>query len=61
MNQSDIARYTSKYVRIYQKDGKTFWTGVIQDTNLQATTIKDKFGRLVTLENIEIQSISEWS
>ncbi|MBT6774264.1 hypothetical protein HOA91_02735 [Candidatus Woesearchaeota archaeon] len=61
MNQNDIEKYVNKQVRLYQKDDKTFWTGIIKDVNPLATTIKDKFGRLVTVENAEIKTISEWS
>jgi len=61
MEQREIDRYLKKFVRIYLKDNRTFWTGIIEDINPLATTLKDKFDRLVTLENGEIKTISEWS
>ena len=61
MEQKEIERYTEKFVRIYQQDGKTFWTGRLQVVGESATTMLDKFGRLVTLENSDIKTISEWS
>ena len=61
MNSREIERYTNKQVRVYQKDNKTFWTGNIESVSELATTIKDKFDRLVTIENEEIKTISEWS
>ena len=61
MNQNEIERYSGKLVRIYQKDNTTFWTGQIETVSEMATTLKDKFDRLVTVENSEIKTISEWS
>ena len=61
MQHEEISRYVGKRVRVYQKDGNTFWTGNIECVSQAATTINDKFGRLVTVENDEIKVISEWS
>lgn len=60
MQSEEINRYVGKFVRIYQKDGATFWTGSIESVSAAATTIIDKFGRFVTVENSEIKTISEW-
>ena len=61
MNENNINRFLKKHVRVYLKGGRTFYTGNIKDVNSNATTIKDKFDRLVTIENEEIISISEWN
>ena len=61
MHQDEIVRFLNKSVRIFQKDNRTFWTGRVKHVSDRATTITDKFDRLVTIENEEIKTISEWS
>ena len=61
MQENELKRYSGRLVRLQQKDGQTFWTGQIQGISSDAITIKDKFGRLVTIENNEIKTVSEWS
>ena len=60
MVRKAIERYIGKFVRIYQQNERTFWTGRIQTVGESATTMLDKFERLVTLGNGDIKTISEW-
>ncbi|MBT6773851.1 hypothetical protein HOA91_00625 [Candidatus Woesearchaeota archaeon] len=61
MEQNKINAFVGKHVRVYEVDRRTFWTGTILEVTENTTTIKDKFGRIVSVNNTEIKSISEWS